>query len=183
MREIAENLLNVTLSTPIYKDQAVVVSYDSDAAGSAALVDVGGREYLSFTTGEAGVAAAVNNSTVLRTAPGKPTGLAASASGSMQIDLSWSAPLDDGGSAITGYRIEVSNNGSTGWTDLVADTGTTVNKYPHTGLAAGSTRHYRVSAINAVGTSAASDVVSATTDTTCTLNTGGHLVRRGDGGE
>ena len=97
------------------------------------------------------------------TAPGKPTGLTATASGSTQIDLSWTAPRLDGGSAITGYRIEVSTDGST-WTDLVADTGSTDTSYSHTGLAGGDTRHYRVSAINAAGTSAPSDAVSTNTD-------------------
>ena len=38
VQELTDNLLNVTLSTPIYKDQDVVVSYDSAAAGTAALV-------------------------------------------------------------------------------------------------------------------------------------------------
>ena len=164
---LTESLLDVTLSTPIYKDQAVVVIYDS----AAGLVDNEGNEYQSFTTGEDGVPAAVNNSTVLRTAPGKPTGLEASASGDARIDLSWTAPAD-GGSAITGYKIEVSTDGGTNWTDLVADTGNTDTRYSHTGLAPGSTRHYRVSAINAVGISDASDVVSDTTATSCTLNSG-----------
>ena len=172
VQELTDNLLNVTLSTPIYKDQAVVVSYDSAAAGTAALVSGQGHEYLSFTSGEDGVPAAANNSTVLRTAPGKPTGLEASASGDARIDLSWTAPASDGGSAITGYKIEVSTDGGTNWTDLVADTGNDDTRYSHTGLAPGSTRHYRVSAINAVGTSDASDVVSGTTATSCTLNTG-----------
>ena len=37
--------------------------------------------------------------------PGAPTGLTATANGPTQIDLSWSGPSDDGGAAITGYRI------------------------------------------------------------------------------
>ena len=105
-------------------------------------------------------------------APGQPTNLVAEANGSMQIDLSWSAPAIDGGSAITGYRIEVSINGSTGWIDLEDDTGTADTSYSHIGLAPGSTRHYRVSAINAVGTSEPSEIVSDTAPPTCTLNTG-----------
>ena len=97
------------------------------------------------------------------TQPGKPTGLAAAADGQTQIDLSWTAPSDDGGADITGYRIEVSNNGSN-WSDLVADTDSTSTSYTHSGLTAGSTRHYRVSAINSEGTGPASGTDSATTD-------------------
>ena len=89
--------------------------------------------------------------------PDKPTGLSATPSGSDRINLSWTAPSMDGGSAITGYRIEVSTDGSTGWTDLVADTGSTTTTYSHTGLSVGDTRHYRVSAININGTGPASD--------------------------
>ena len=94
--------------------------------------------------------------------PGAPTGLTATANGPTQIDLSWSAPASDGGSAITGYRIEVSEN-RTAWSDLEADTGSTSTSYSHTGLAPGSTRHYRVSAINSARTGPASNVATGTT--------------------
>ena len=101
------------------------------------------------------------------TAPAKPTGFTATAAGNAQIDLAWTAPADDGGRAVSGYKIEVSDDGSTGsWTDLVADTASTDTAYSHTGLSAGDTRHYQVSAINAVGTSDASDSKEATTQTT-----------------
>ena len=101
------------------------------------------------------------------TAPAKPTGLMATAAGNAQIDLAWTAPADDGGRAVSGYKIGVSDDGSTGnWDDLVADTASTDTAYSHTGLSAGDTRHYRVSAINAVGTSDASDSKDATTQTT-----------------
>ena len=96
------------------------------------------------------------------TAPGAPTGLTATTNGQTQIDLSWTAPSDDGGSNITGYKIEVSTNGST-WSDLVANTNSTSTSYSHTGLTAGSARHYRVSAINSAGTGPASNTANATT--------------------
>ena len=89
--------------------------------------------------------------------------MSATADGQTEIDLSWSAPTDDGGANITGYKIEVSTDGSS-WSNLVADTGSTSTSYSHTGLAAGSTRHYRVSAINSAGTGTASNTDSATTD-------------------
>ena len=108
-------------------------------------------------------------------APGKPTNLMADADGGTRIELSWTAPADDGGSAITGYRIEVSPDGSSGsWSELVDDTGNDATSYTHEGLSPGETRHYRVSAINAEGTSVASDSDSATTAAagTCMLNPG-----------
>ena len=96
------------------------------------------------------------------TFPGKPTNLTATANGSTQIDLGWDAP-DAGTDPITGYRIEVWADAVTGWTDLVANTGNADTTYAHTGLSAGDTRHYRVSAINTNGTSVPSDERSATT--------------------
>ena len=93
--------------------------------------------------------------------PGAPTGLTAVGNGQTRIDLSWSAPPSDGGSAITGYRIEVSENGST-WIDLVANTRNPATSYSHTGLTAGSTRHYRVSAINSAGTGPVSNIATGT---------------------
>ena len=96
-------------------------------------------------------------------APGPPTNLGATASGDTAIDLSWTAPSDTGTSAVSGYRIEVSSDAGASWTNLVANTGSTAVTYKHRGLAAGTTRHYRVSAVNAAGPGAPSNMASATT--------------------
>ena len=106
----------------------------------------------------------VDDATTEGSLPGRPTGLTATAQGTSQIDLAWTAPTDDGGATITGYKIEVSRDGTTGsWTDLVANTGDTATTYPHTGLSRGSTRYYRVRAMNAVDFGSPSHVASATT--------------------
>ena len=118
----------------------------------------------SVGTGDASSTANATTDDAAPTVPGAPTGLSATASGTTTIDLSWTAPSDDGGASITGYRIEVSPNGSSGWTNREANTNSTSTTYAHTGLSAGDTRHYRVSAINSVGTGAASNVDNATTD-------------------
>ena len=110
-----------------------------------------------------GAASSTANATT-PTEPGAPTGLTATASGTSTIDLDWTEPSDDGDASITGYRIEVSPNGSSGWSNLVANTNNTTTSYSHTGLTAGTTRHYRVSAINSVGTGTASSTANATTD-------------------
>src|SRR3989454_3528600 len=81
---------------------------------------------------------------------------------SSQISLSWTAP-NNGGSAITGYKVERSTDGGTTWSALVANTGSTATTYSDTGLAHTTTYTYRVSAINSVGTSSSSSTTSATT--------------------
>ena len=95
--------------------------------------------------------------------PGAPTGLTATANGQTRINLFWSAPSDYGGTAITGYRIEVSPDGSS-WSDLETNTASTATSYSHTGLTAGSTRQYRVSSINSAGMGPTSRVAIGTTD-------------------
>ena len=125
----------------------VKVSFTDDASNSETLTSVA----------TAVVSAAAT------TVPGAPTSLTATASGTTTIDLSWTAPASTGGSAITGYKIEVSPDGSANWTDLVANTNSATTTYAHTGLAAGTTRHYRVSAINTTGTGLPSNVDNATT--------------------
>ena len=132
----------------------------------------------------AGTASNVANATTATapgaTAPGAPTGLTATASGTTAINLSWSAPGSTGGSAITGYRIEVSSNGGSSWTNLVANTSNTTTTYAHTGLTAGATRHYRVSAINTNGAGTASNVANATTgQTTVTFGASSYTAAEG----
>ena len=99
--------------------------------------------------------------------PGVVTNLRAIASGATQVDLSWTAPSNNGGAAITGYRIEVSPDGTDeSWSELEDDTESTSASYSHSGLTAGTTRHYRVYAINSRGLGLiASNVARATAGT------------------
>jgi len=83
------------------------------------------------------------------TVPGDPTGLTATASGAAAINLAWSVPTDNGGSIITGYQIEVSTDGGSTFTELVASQ--TATGYSHAGLTVEMTVHYRVGAINGQG--------------------------------
>src|SRR3989441_1179432 len=82
-----------------------------------------------------------------------------------QINLSWWLPVNTGGSVITGYKIERSTDGGTTWTTLKANTGSALytNHYSDYFLSASTTYTYRVSAINAIGTSLPSSAASATT--------------------
>jgi hypothetical protein len=89
---------------------------------------------------------------ILPTAPGTPT---ASSTGT-SATITWTAPADNGGQAVTGYRIQRSTD-NINFSTLVANTGTTTLTYTNTGLTPGTKYYYRVAAINAVATSAGSD--------------------------
>src|SRR2546422_1482833 len=95
------------------------------------------------------------------TAPQPPTGLKATTVSPSQINLSWTAPGNNGGSAITGYKIERSTDGGTTWNIIVASA--SHSWYSDYFLSASTTYTYRVSTINAMGTSAPSSTASATT--------------------
>ena len=127
---------------------------------------------LSWTVGQT-----VTVGLALGEKPGAPTGLRASANGATQIDLSWTAPAEDGGVAVTDYKIEVCAQATaaacdteTEWSELDSATVSTATNYAHTGLTAGTTRHYRVSAVNSAGTGAASAVASGTTAAAATCD-------------
>ena len=62
----------------------------------------------------------------------------ATAVGPTQIDLSWTAPSDDGGSPITGYRIRYSPEENESHAILVENTGNTDTTYSDTGLSLGT---------------------------------------------
>jgi hypothetical protein len=89
---------------------------------------------------------------ILPTAPGTPT---ASSTGT-SATITWTAPADNGGQAVTSYRIQRSTD-NINFSTIVASTGTTDLTYTNTGLTPGTTYYYRVSAINAVATAHGSD--------------------------
>src|SRR2546426_948620 len=110
-----------------------------------------------------GSPSSTTSATTFAAAPSPPSALTATAVSSSQVTLSWTAPSDNGGSAITGYMIERSTDGGSTWSKLVANTGITGTTYSDIGLAHGATYTYRVSAINSIGTGSPSSTASATT--------------------
>jgi Fibronectin type III domain len=94
----------------------------------------------------------------LQSTPEAPANLQASAVSSTQIDLTWTAVPN-----ATGYSIERSNDGATGWSQI-ATTGSP--GYSDTTVIENSTRFYRVFASNSGGKSPPSNVPSATTPAT-----------------
>lgn len=96
------------------------------------------------------------------TAPTIPGSLSATAVSSSQINLSWSASTDSGGSGLAGYKIErCTGSGCTSFTQIATTASTS---YSNTSLSASTTYTYRVRAYdNAGNNSGYSSTASATT--------------------
>jgi hypothetical protein len=92
------------------------------------------------------------------------------------VNLTWSAPADDGGSPISGYTVQKSTNGTTytdqdGCTNLGVDFSCTA-----TGLTPGTAYTFKVAAINAAGTGSYSAASSPVTPLAGSCATGGTCV-------
>ncbi|MCK5928395.1 MAG: fibronectin type III domain-containing protein [Nocardioides sp.] len=87
--------------------------------------------------------------------PGQVTGLSASSSAPTSATVTWSAPSDDGGSSITGYRVSLVGGGST-----TVDAGTTSHTF--TGLSPDTTYTVQVAAVNGEGDGPASSTTVTT---------------------
>lgn len=93
-----------------------------------------------------------------------PSNLTAATAGYDKIDLSWSAPIDDGGYTLLGYKIERSLDESE-WTTVIANTGSLDTIYQDAGLAPDTEYSYRVYAVFDEITSDPSNTDRATTST------------------
>jgi hypothetical protein len=89
---------------------------------------------------------------LLPVAPGTPT---ASSTGT-SATITWTAPADNGGKAVTSYRIQRSTD-NINFSTIVASTGNTLLTYTDTGLTPGTKYYYRTAAINAVAVAHGTD--------------------------
>ena len=173
VREITESILNVTLSTAIYKDQAVVVSYDSAAAGGDAIEDKDGNAFQSFTSGEDGVAAAVNNSTQTFPTPSTPTNFSAT-EGDKRVILAWDPPAATAPITNHEYRYKTTGEYPANWTDIPDSGPGGANEAGHTvtGLTNGTAYTFQLRAANrdTESTAVESSAVTPTDVTAPTLS-------------
>ncbi|MHA7278026.1 fibronectin type III domain-containing protein, partial [Arthrobacter sp. Hz1] len=92
--------------------------------------------------------------------PGVPTNVVG-VRGNAQVTLSWTAPAPNGGTAITGYSVQVLSG--TTVVRTVAFTGTATTGRTVTGLTNGTAYTFRVQAVNAIGAGALSTASAAVT--------------------
>ena len=78
---------------------------------------------------------------------GAPTSLSGTPYQSGQVQLTWSAPNDTGGSAITSYLVQYNTTGISPWSNQVT-TPSSSTSYTITGLTNGTTYYFQVAAVN-----------------------------------
>jgi len=105
----------------------------------------------------------ITASPIAATVPGAPTGLTATG-GTGQVSLSWQAPASNGGENITSYKVY---RGTSSGTETLLTSGgcsglSTGLSCTDTGLTAGQTYYYKVSAVNGIGEGSQSNEASAT---------------------
>jgi serine protease len=115
-------------------------------------------------TAEANVSLRSTFTTAATTAPGVPTSVTGTR-GNNSVSLTWAAPTDDGGSAITDYVVQFSSNGGGSWSTF-ADGVSTTTAANVTGLTNGTAYAFHVAAKNAVGTGSYSVASAAITPAT-----------------
>ena len=142
----------------IYQGQTVVVSYDQSAAGGDAIADSDGTKLASFTTGEDGVPAVVNNSTQAASGPAAPTNFRATA-GELQVALTWDAPASGSGVTRHEYQYKTSGEYLDDWKQIADSAPGEANEasFTVTGLTGGTAYTFELRAVSADGNSTAAE--------------------------
>lgn len=118
---------------------------------------------LSWTTGTRVGAMMIVLAEDSASAPGAPTSVTATARSQTENTLSWTAPADDGGSALTEYRIFRESPSGGGFSEVGSGTGNTNTVFIDGALTAETEYNYKVQAVNAIGSSVDSGTDDATT--------------------
>jgi len=128
----------------------------------------------------------LGTSTACSAVPSAPTNLTATASSSSAIGLSWTAATPPANCTVSSYTVY---GGTTADPTTVIASGVTGTTYSNTGLAASTTYYYLVKAVDADGTSAASNQATNTTEASgsgsdfIAINSGGPAVSNSGGGD
>ena len=146
-------------------DAAIESATASTCAVAAADVDKALKVRVTFTddAGNAESLTSAATKAVAAVVPSAPGGLSVSVNGTGKLDVSWSVPASNGGSAVTGYKVQWKETaGSWDTPSDVSETTATGNSHTVSGLTDGAEYTFRVVAVNSVGESPASTEESGT---------------------
>jgi Ca2+-binding RTX toxin-like protein len=142
------------------------------AAGATSLVVTGltnGTTYhfvvSAVNANGTGAPSISSNPVTPATTPGAPTIRPATA-GNASATVNWTAPANNGGSAITGYQVRVVNAATNVQVGALRNAGPGATSLVVTGLTNGTSYRFQVRTVNAVGSSAFSALSAAVTPAT-----------------
>jgi tripartite motif-containing protein 71 len=128
-------------------------SMGSYSATSTNLVCGTTYHFMAFATNQAGTGTSTDATFTTSACLSSPQALVATAAASAsQVTLTWSVPVSNGGSAITDYLVEYKQTVNPTWLTF-NDGVSTLTSATVTGLTASTSYDFRVSAVNAFGTS------------------------------
>lgn len=116
----------------------------------------------AITSAGNGAASSVSGKTTYVGAPDAPTNLIVAGQTDTTITISWTAPVNDNGSVITGYSYSIAGTGLPGGVTWYSSPNGTTPNLTITGLTTGGTYTIAVKAINALGTGPSSSILSVT---------------------
>ncbi|HEY0520540.1 MAG TPA: peroxidase family protein, partial [Ilumatobacteraceae bacterium] len=109
-----------------------------------------------------GAFSALSTPVTLASVPDAPT-VGTATPGNAQATVNWTAPANNGGSAITGYSVKVVNAATNAQVGALRPAAATATSLVVTGLTNGTSYSFQVSATNAVGSGAFSALSTAVT--------------------
>ena len=180
---VGYNSASIYWSTPVNNGGATITGYhvehsvDAGATWTRSALLPSYQRYLSLTGLAGGVAhkfrvlavnsvgnsapsVVVDKTPLAPSAPTAPRNLYGFLSSNIAY-LSWSTPVANGGSVITGYVVQMSTDNGATWSTATTTTAA-LRSARVSGLVGGTAYAFRVLAVNAVGTSTASNTVTLT---------------------
>ena len=167
---VSGRAVTLTLASAVASGEAVTVSY-ARPSGSSFIRDTLGNRAGSFSDETATNNTADSTDTSQRSdtseqeaqVPGTPQNLRATTGNSEELAVSWDAPSSDGGSEITGYKVQwKASSGSWDTPADVSETTVTATAHTITGLTDGTEYDVQVLAVNSEGAGDASSQATAT---------------------
>ncbi len=135
-----------------------------DAAIDAVVADTSTTVEIAATSGsDPGTQTASANATItldVQGVPDVPTDVTLDTIGNQSLTVSWASPTFVGGTALSEFQVQVSTDAGSTWS-VAATTTPATTSATLTGLSNGTTYDVRVRALNGVGASAGSEVVTA----------------------
>jgi len=132
------------------------------AASTSYAFTVAAYDNAGNTSAQSTAASATTPSCPDTTAPSVPAGLTATASSCSQVNLSWTASTDTGGSGLAGYKV---------FRGGVQIATTTLTSYSSTGLVGSTSYSYTAAAYDNAGNTSAQSTAASATTTACSIDT------------